>query len=295
MALGGSLETAVEWAAQSLHEAGAIHTPSPSSPGSRGARASTSSGRPSTTPARPSSPGRNTLSRVTSCSPPPTRTSTPATVTGWRWGCLRGRESTGATAWPTAAAAAHQTRAVAGRDRDRQPPVGADPRHQVGLRLRLRRRGRGRDLDRPVDSRRPGQARTLSRDAVAGPFIPAVGSSDSHSAGQTDGEAQTVVRSGTLSTSAIVRGIAAGHCWLPESSSVSTSPARRPSPTARSRAASGSGPAPPTRSTFASRSWGPQLPGPDHGTDGSPRWRRHRRCGHQGHRFLTFRRTDTST
>ena len=58
---------------------------------------------------------------------------------------------------------------------------------------------------------------------VAGTFVPAVGSSDAHSASQTVGLAQTVVRAGTLSTGAVVRALRLGRSWLAESAEVDLS------------------------------------------------------------------------
>ncbi|WP_068108596.1 CehA/McbA family metallohydrolase [Nocardioides dokdonensis] len=58
---------------------------------------------------------------------------------------------------------------------------------------------------------------------VAGRFVPAVGSSDSHHDGQQVGRAQTVVRAGSLSVGAIVRGLRGGHAWLAESAAVDLS------------------------------------------------------------------------
>lgn len=55
---------------------------------------------------------------------------------------------------------------------------------------------------------------------VAGRFVPAVGSSDSHHPGQPVGTAQTVVRLPTLSTRAVVAALRGGHAWLAESSAV---------------------------------------------------------------------------
>lgn len=55
---------------------------------------------------------------------------------------------------------------------------------------------------------------------VAGRFVPAVGTSDSHHPGQAVGQAQTVVRAETLSVPAIVAGLRAGRSWLAESAQV---------------------------------------------------------------------------
>lgn len=55
---------------------------------------------------------------------------------------------------------------------------------------------------------------------VAGRFVPAVGSSDSHHPGQPVGRAQTVAWLPTLSTRAVVAALRAGRCWLAESSAV---------------------------------------------------------------------------
>lgn len=58
---------------------------------------------------------------------------------------------------------------------------------------------------------------------VAGTYVPVMGSSDSHNDGQTVGLPQTVVRAGTLSTPAVVRGLRGGHAWIAESSAVDLS------------------------------------------------------------------------
>ncbi|WP_309647678.1 CehA/McbA family metallohydrolase [Nocardioides sp.] len=55
---------------------------------------------------------------------------------------------------------------------------------------------------------------------VAGRFVPAVGTSDSHHEGQEVGRAQTVVRLPLLSSAAVVRAVRSGHAWLAESSEV---------------------------------------------------------------------------
>ncbi|MGA8257361.1 MAG: CehA/McbA family metallohydrolase [Nocardioides sp.] len=55
---------------------------------------------------------------------------------------------------------------------------------------------------------------------VAGRFVPAVGTSDSHNVDQTVGEAQTVLRLPTLSTAAVVDAVRHGHGWLAESAEV---------------------------------------------------------------------------
>lgn len=55
---------------------------------------------------------------------------------------------------------------------------------------------------------------------VSGRFVPVVGNSDSHHAGQTVGRAQTVVRAASLSSGAVVAGLMGGHAWLAESSAV---------------------------------------------------------------------------
>ncbi len=55
---------------------------------------------------------------------------------------------------------------------------------------------------------------------VAGRFVPAVGSSDSHHDGQQVGRAQTVVHAEQLSVGAVVRGLRRGRSWLAESSAV---------------------------------------------------------------------------
>ncbi|MEP7738607.1 CehA/McbA family metallohydrolase [Nocardioides sp. 31GB23] len=55
---------------------------------------------------------------------------------------------------------------------------------------------------------------------VAGRFVPAVGSSDSHHDGQQVGRAQTVVHAEQLSVGAVVRGLRRGRAWLAESSQV---------------------------------------------------------------------------
>ncbi len=55
---------------------------------------------------------------------------------------------------------------------------------------------------------------------VAGTFVPAVGSSDSHHDGQQVGRAQTVVHAEQLSVGAVVRGLRRGRSWLAESSTV---------------------------------------------------------------------------
>jgi hypothetical protein len=55
---------------------------------------------------------------------------------------------------------------------------------------------------------------------VAGTYVPVMGSSDSHHDGQVVGLPQTVVRAGTLSTPAVVRGLRGGHSWIAESSAV---------------------------------------------------------------------------
>ena len=58
---------------------------------------------------------------------------------------------------------------------------------------------------------------------VAGTYVPVMGSSDSHTEGQVVGLPQTVVRAGTLSTPAVVRGLRLGHAWIAESSAVDLS------------------------------------------------------------------------
>ncbi|MGZ6917522.1 MAG: CehA/McbA family metallohydrolase [Oryzihumus sp.] len=55
---------------------------------------------------------------------------------------------------------------------------------------------------------------------VAGRFVPAVGNSDSHNESQAVGLAQTVVRSASLASGALVDGIRGGHAWVAESSKV---------------------------------------------------------------------------
>lgn len=55
---------------------------------------------------------------------------------------------------------------------------------------------------------------------VAGKFVPAVGSSDSHHSGQQVGRAQTVVHTTDLSTGAVVEGLRSGRSWVAESSAV---------------------------------------------------------------------------
>lgn len=55
---------------------------------------------------------------------------------------------------------------------------------------------------------------------VAGTYVPVMGSSDSHTEDQVVGLPQTVVRAGTLSTPAVVRGLRAGHAWIAESGAV---------------------------------------------------------------------------
>jgi hypothetical protein len=58
---------------------------------------------------------------------------------------------------------------------------------------------------------------------TTGRFKPVVGNSDTHNAGQTVGEAQTVVHAETLSTTSIIDGIRRGRSWLAESSAVDLS------------------------------------------------------------------------
>lgn len=58
---------------------------------------------------------------------------------------------------------------------------------------------------------------------VAGRFIPAVGTSDSHGRHQPIGRAQTAVLAETLSTGAVVDALRAGRSWLAESSAVGLS------------------------------------------------------------------------
>ena len=58
---------------------------------------------------------------------------------------------------------------------------------------------------------------------VAGTYVPVMGSSDSHTEDQVVGLPQTVVRAGTLSTPAVVRGLRGGHSWIAESSAVDLS------------------------------------------------------------------------
>lgn len=53
-----------------------------------------------------------------------------------------------------------------------------------------------------------------------GRFVPAVGTSDSHHAGQTVGLAQTVLRMDALSTAELVAAVRGGHGWLAEGSGV---------------------------------------------------------------------------
>lgn len=55
---------------------------------------------------------------------------------------------------------------------------------------------------------------------VAGRFLPAVGSSDSHGRHQPIGRAQTVVLADSLGTGALVRALRQGRCWLAESAEV---------------------------------------------------------------------------
>ena len=55
---------------------------------------------------------------------------------------------------------------------------------------------------------------------MAGRFVPAVGSSDTHHDGQQVGRAQTVVHAEQLSVGAVVRGLRRGRAWLAESSQV---------------------------------------------------------------------------
>ena len=55
---------------------------------------------------------------------------------------------------------------------------------------------------------------------VDGTFVPAVGNSDSHHAGQTVGLAQTVYRLATLSTAEVVAAVKGGHSWIAESAAV---------------------------------------------------------------------------
>ncbi len=55
---------------------------------------------------------------------------------------------------------------------------------------------------------------------VEGRFVPAVGTSDSHSEDQPVGLAQSVLRLPQLSSAAVVRAVRRGHGWLAESSSV---------------------------------------------------------------------------
>ena len=58
---------------------------------------------------------------------------------------------------------------------------------------------------------------------VAGRFVPAVGSSDSHGRHQPVGHPQTVVLADTLSTGAVVQALRQGRSWLAESSAVELS------------------------------------------------------------------------
>ncbi|MCB0896796.1 MAG: PHP domain-containing protein [Nocardioides sp.] len=53
-----------------------------------------------------------------------------------------------------------------------------------------------------------------------GTYKPAVGNSDSHNRSQTVGLPQNVVRAGSLSTTAIIEALRAGHSWIAESSAV---------------------------------------------------------------------------
>jgi predicted metal-dependent phosphoesterase TrpH len=55
---------------------------------------------------------------------------------------------------------------------------------------------------------------------ASGHFVPAVGNSDSHHAGQTVGLAQTVYRMADLSTAAVMDAVRGGHCWVSGSSEV---------------------------------------------------------------------------
>jgi hypothetical protein len=55
---------------------------------------------------------------------------------------------------------------------------------------------------------------------VAGRFLPAVGSSDSHRPDQAVGLPQTVVLADTLGTGALVKALEAGRAWIAESSDV---------------------------------------------------------------------------
>jgi predicted metal-dependent phosphoesterase TrpH len=55
---------------------------------------------------------------------------------------------------------------------------------------------------------------------ASGHFVPAVGNSDSHHAGQTVGLAQTVYRMAKLSTGALTDAVRGGHCWVTGSSDV---------------------------------------------------------------------------
>jgi hypothetical protein len=55
---------------------------------------------------------------------------------------------------------------------------------------------------------------------ASGHFVPAVGNSDSHHAGQVVGLPQTVYRMTALSTAAVVDAASGGHCWIAESSEV---------------------------------------------------------------------------
>jgi hypothetical protein len=55
---------------------------------------------------------------------------------------------------------------------------------------------------------------------ASGHFVPAVGNSDSHHAGQVVGLPQTVYRMTALSTAAVVDAARAGRCWIAESSEV---------------------------------------------------------------------------
>ena len=55
---------------------------------------------------------------------------------------------------------------------------------------------------------------------AGGRFVPGIGNSDSHHAGQVVGLPQTVYRLPTLSSAAIVAAARAGHCWVAESSAV---------------------------------------------------------------------------
>lgn len=54
-----------------------------------------------------------------------------------------------------------------------------------------------------------------------GRFVPAVGTSDSHTDTQTVGLAQSVMRLDALSTEAVVAAVKGGHLWVAESSAVS--------------------------------------------------------------------------